>query len=71
MTVSRGALKSGPEFDFNDRLFRANPYPTYKYMRETHPVCQVKPDDMWAVSRASDVEYVLAHPELFSSTGIN
>jgi len=71
MTVSRGALKSGPEFDFNDRIFRANPYPTYKYMRETHPVCQVKPDDMWAVSRASDVEYVLAHPELFSSTGIN
>tara|TARA_B110000902_G_scaffold244703_1_gene298146 strand:- start:434 stop:1129 length:696 start_codon:yes stop_codon:yes gene_type:complete len=63
--------KEAISIDFNDSVFRTNPYPTYEYMRRFDPVCQVKPDDMWAVSRASDVEFILSHPELFSSTGID
>lgn len=63
--------KEAISIDFNDSVFRANPYPTYEYMRRFDPVCQVKPDDMWAVSRACDVEFILSHPELFSSTGID
>jgi|GEM_PF-968674 len=59
------------KIDFNDSNFRKNPYPIYEYMRKFDPVCQVKPDDMWAVSRASDIEFILSSPEIFSSTGID
>jgi len=57
--------------DFHYSGFRADPYTTFEYMRRFNPVCMIKPDDMWAVSRATDVEYVLSNPQLFSSTGIN
>ncbi|MFT7500505.1 MAG: cytochrome P450 [Rheinheimera aquimaris] len=63
--------KKAINVDFNDSVFRASPYPTYEKMRRFDPVCQVKPDDMWAVSRACDVEFILSHPEMFSSTGID
>ena len=72
LIASRGLEKNKTEkIDFNNSNFRKDPYPTYEYMREFDPVCQVKPDDMWAVSRASDVEFILSHPEMFSSTGID
>lgn len=48
-----------------------DPFPTYAAMREHHPICQVEPDGLWAVSRYNDVKFVLAHPELFSSSAIN
>lgn len=64
-------IKEAINVDFNDNVFRTNPYPTYEHMRQFDPVCQVKPDDMWAVSRACDVEFILSHSELFSSTGID
>jgi cytochrome P450 len=57
--------------DFNSSGFRTNPHKTYEYMRRFKPVCMIKPDDMWAISRAADVEYVLSNPQIFSSTGIN
>ena len=57
--------------DFNYSGFQADPYTTYEYMRRFRPVCMVRPDNMWAVFRASDVEYVLSNPQIFSSTGIN
>jgi cytochrome P450 len=57
--------------DFYYSGFRADPYTTYEYMRRFRPVCMVRPDDMWAISRAADVEYVLSNPQIFSSTGIN
>lgn len=61
--------RSGIDFYYSG--FKANPYKTYEYMRRFRPVCMVRPDDMWAISRAADVEYVLSNPKIFSSTGIN
>jgi cytochrome P450 len=57
--------------DFHSSDFRTNPYKTYEYMRRFKPVCMIKPDNLWAIARASDVEYVLSNPQIFSSTGIN
>jgi len=48
---------------------RANLYPTYAQMRLHHPVTQVEPGGMWAVSRYDDVIFVLKNPQLFSSAG--
>ena len=72
MTISEDIKEDeAKKIDFNDSSFRANPYQIYENMRRFNPVCQVKPDDMWAVSRASDVEFILSHPKIFSSTGID
>ena len=57
--------------DFNYSGFRADPFATFEYMRRFKPVCMIKPDDIWAVARAPDVEYVLSNPQLFSSKGID
>jgi len=57
--------------DFHYSGFRADPYKTYEYMRRFNPVCMVMPDNIWAVSRAADVEYILSNPKIFSSTGFN
>jgi len=48
---------------------RANPYLTYAQMRLHHPVTQVEPGGMWAVSRYDDVVSLLKNPQLFSSEG--
>ena len=48
-----------------------DPFPTYAYMRKHHPVCQVEPGGIWAVTCFDDVKYVLATPEIFSSKAIN
>ncbi|EPX65330.1 putative cytochrome P450 hydroxylase [Cystobacter fuscus DSM 2262] len=48
---------------------RLNPYPLYAELRRNHPVCRVEPGGLVAVSRYKDVEYVLKHPEFFSSHG--
>ena len=48
---------------------RANPYPVYAELRRNHPVCQVEPGGIWAVSRYEDVAFVLKNPQLFSSAG--
>jgi len=58
--------RSGIDFYYSG--FRADPYTTYEYMRRFKPVCMVKPDDIWAITRAADVEYVLSNPHIFSST---
>ncbi|OJH39112.1 cytochrome P450 [Cystobacter ferrugineus] len=49
---------------------RINPYPLYAELRRDHPVCRVEPGGLMAISRYKDVEYVLKHPELFSSHGL-
>jgi cytochrome P450 len=61
--------RSGIDFYYDG--FRADPYKTYEYMRRFRPVCMVRPDDIWAVARAADVEYILSNPQIFSSTGFN
>ena len=48
---------------------RATPYLTYAHMRRHHPVTQVEPGGMWAVSRYDDVISLLKSPQLFSSQG--
>ncbi|ATB27307.1 cytochrome P450 [Melittangium boletus] len=48
---------------------RMNPYPLYAELRRDHPVCRVEPGGLVAISRYEDVEYVLKHPEIFSSHG--
>lgn len=48
---------------------RADPYPVYAEMRRAHPVCQVDPGGLWAVTRHDDVVAVLGNPRLFSSVG--
>ena len=71
MTVSSELEKkicSG--IDLHDDAFQIDPYPTYEQMR-LNPVCKVKPDNMWAVSRYSDVKNMLSNPAAFSSKAIN
>jgi hypothetical protein len=55
--------------DLHDRAFQIDPYPIYEKMRSM-PVCKVKPDDMWAVSRYADIKYLLANPAIFSSRAL-
>jgi cytochrome P450 len=55
--------------DFNAKEFRINPFPTYKKMRENHPVCQVEPGGLWAISRYEDIQEVLQDHKTFSSSG--
>jgi hypothetical protein len=50
-----------------DPAFRADPYPFYAALRRDHPICQVDPGGMWAVSRYDDVVAVLRDPARFSS----
>ncbi len=50
---------------------QANPFPTYSFLREHYPVCQIEPDGMWAISRFKDVQFVLSNPEIFSSEAID
>lgn len=48
---------------------RADPYPYYAALRRESPIHQTIPGvPMFAVSRFEDVEFVLHHPEVFSST---
>lgn len=46
-----------------------NPFPLYAEMREKHPVCQLKGDNMWALTRYQDVKFALERPDLFSASG--
>lgn len=57
-----------PEVCLTDTKYRRDPFPLYEKLRALHPVCQTKPDGVWAISRYKDVQYALKHPELFSST---
>lgn len=56
--------------DLHDSAFQIDPYPVYEQMR-LNPVCKVRPDNVWAVSRYSDVKKVLSNPAIFSSKALN
>lgn len=49
-----------------DPNVRADPYPSYARMLEA-PVQKVQPGDLWAVTRAADIEHVLKNPQIFTS----
>jgi cytochrome P450 len=60
--------------DYNplDPQVRADPYPYYGVMRRDSPLHQIMPGVLlFAVSRYEDVEFVLHHPEAFSSTALH
>lgn len=44
-----------------------DPYPIYARLRQSEPVAWVPAVNLWLVTRASDVEYVTTHPELFQA----
>ncbi len=47
-----------------------NPFPVYERLLQDHPVCQLEPDGIWAVSRYDDVRFALERPNLFLSSGL-
>lgn len=55
--------------DITSPDFQNDPYRAYAELRNKSPICQVDPGGMWAVSRHADIQFVLKHPELFSSSG--
>jgi cytochrome P450 len=57
-------------FDIFSAEAMNDPYPLFSEIRRRAPVCQLKQDGWWAVSRYEDVVFVLKHPDLFSSTGL-
>ena len=57
------------DYDMLDPKVRANPYPYYEALRRESPIHRIREGmPIFAVSRFRDVEYVLHHPEQFSST---
>lgn len=54
-------------FDVAETL---NPYPTYASMRRDHPIYFDAMSNCWMVFRYAEVEYVLNHPALFSSSAM-
>lgn len=44
--------------------FVADPYPTYHYLREHHPVLRLPETDLWALTRYADVQAGLRHKRL-------
>lgn len=44
-----------------------DPYPAFQRLRADEPVSYVPDMDMWLVTRWDDVEFLNAHPELFTS----
>ncbi|MEO1245937.1 MAG: cytochrome P450 [Pseudomonadota bacterium] len=60
-----------PGIDLLSREVAADPYPTYAWLRDKHPVCRVEPGGIWAVSRFEDVQFVLDNPDIFSASAAN
>ncbi|MFZ0664819.1 MAG: cytochrome P450 [Acidimicrobiales bacterium] len=62
-------MESLAQFDLYDPDLQEDPYPFFTEIRETCPVARAETyGGFWLVSRRDDVEFVLMHPEMFSST---
>jgi len=48
-----------------------DPFKAFALMREHHPVCQIEPNGLWAISRYKDIKEALAQPEVFSSQALD
>ena len=58
-----------PRFPLHSPDFYAgDPYPAYRELRATAPVCWNEVTDFWALLKYEDVRYVSSNPALFSST---
>src|SRR4051812_47738394 len=48
-------------------FFTGDPYPAYKELRATEPVCWNDVTKFWALLKYEDIRYVSTNPEKFSS----
>lgn len=48
-------------------IYRTDPHPTYRWLREHAPVAWDERNQLWIVSRHGDLIHVSTHPELFCS----
>jgi cytochrome P450 len=55
-------------FDPRDPAFVQDPYPTYKELRDRHPVYRMEETGFWLITRFEDVSRALADPASFSSS---
>jgi cytochrome P450 len=70
MTFDSAISRTRPGIHLLAPIVQMNPFPTYSTMRLNHPICQIEPDGIWAISRYESVRYALKHHELFSSAAI-
>ncbi len=62
-------LESGVNFDLTSDSVLADPYPTYRRLREKDPIHRMRLVDGWAVTRYEDVEQILLDHQRFSNWG--
>lgn len=62
-------LESGVSFDLTSDRVLADPYPTYRLLRESDPIHRMRLVDGWAVTRYEDVEQILLDHQRFSNWG--
>ncbi|HZO37299.1 MAG TPA: cytochrome P450 [Solirubrobacteraceae bacterium] len=55
-------------FDPFDAQTQENPYPVYARLRDEEPLHHFEREDLWVLSRYSDIRKALTTPDLFSST---
>jgi cytochrome P450 len=55
-------------YDPHDAGISADPFPTYRRLRDETPVYYNEPYDVWALSRHADVERGLVDWETFSNS---
>ncbi|HKY16544.1 MAG TPA: cytochrome P450, partial [Microthrixaceae bacterium] len=61
------ARNGGVYYDPYDATINADPYPTYRRLRDEAPIYFNEEFDVWALSRHGDVEKALVNWETFSS----
>jgi len=57
------------DIDLLSSAVTINPFPTYQFLREQAPICQLQPGGLWAITRFEDVQFALRRADVFSSTG--
>ncbi len=55
------------EFEPFRDAWKDDPYPIYRALRDEDPIHWAPASEVWCISRYEDVEFVLTHPDLFSS----
>ena len=49
------------------QFYAGDPWPTYRWLRDEHPVYRDEVNGIWVVSKYEDISYVERQPELFCS----
>src|SRR5437868_9077251 len=49
-------------------FYAGDPYPAYRQLRATEPVCWNEVTNFWALLKYEDIRFVSSSPALFSST---